>query len=55
MKHPVKPTRAQKQLMKAWGLNADNWHIERDTPKEMVVVHRFSGETKTIRKEDSGE
>lgn len=55
MKHPVKPTRAQKQLMKQWGLNAENWHIERDTPTEMVVVHRFSGQTKTIRKEGSEE
>lgn len=55
MKHPVKPTRAQKQLMKACGLNAENWHIERDTPTEMVVVHRYTGQTKTIRKEGSGE
>lgn len=52
MKHPVRPTRAQKQLMKRWGLIPENWHIERDTPCEMVVVHRITGQTKTIKKKE---
>lgn len=52
MKHPVRPTKAQKQFMKQWGLVPENWHIERDTPREMVVVHRVSGHTKTIKKKE---
>lgn len=52
MKHPVRPTRAQKQLMKQLGLVPENWHIERDTPREMVVVHRITGQTKTIKKKE---
>lgn len=38
-------------LLKSWGLVVDNWLIERDTPKETVVVHRISGQKKTIPKE----
>lgn len=52
MKHPVRPTKAQKQLMKQWGLVPENWHIVRDTPREMVVVHRITGQTKTIKKKE---
>lgn len=50
MKHTVRPTRAQKKLMREWGLVPENWLIERDTPREMVVVHRVSEQTKTIPK-----
>lgn len=55
MKHPVRPTKAQKQLMKQWGLVPENWHIERDTTREMVVVHRITGQTKTIEKKEEAE
>lgn len=50
MKHTVRQTMAQKKLMREWGLIPENWHIERDSPREMVVVHRVSGQTKTIKK-----
>lgn len=52
MKHTVRPTRAQKKLMRSWGLVPENWHIERDTPCETVVVHRIAGQTKTIKKKE---
>lgn len=51
MKHGTKPTREQRKLLKSCGLVVENWLIERDTPKETVVVHRLSGQRKTIPKE----
>ena len=50
MKHGKKPTVAQIKLLKAKHLNAENWLIERDTPDVMVIVHRFSDQTRTIHK-----
>ena len=55
MKHERKPTRAQKKLISASGLIAENWNVERDTPQEMVVVHRYSGKTRTIKKKEDEE
>ena len=55
MKHPVRPTRAQKKLLRAWGLIPENWLIERDTPDETVIVHRHSGQTRTILKKEDEE
>lgn len=52
MKHGKRPTVAQKKLMQQWGLNAADWLVVKDTPGEMVVVHRHSDKTtKTIPKE----
>ena len=50
MKHGTRPTVAQKKLLAARRLNVENWLIERDTPEVLVVVHRYSGQTRTIRK-----
>ena len=50
MKHGKRPTRAQKQLLKAWHNNPDNWLIVKDTPTEMVIVHRLSDKQRTIPK-----
>ena len=50
VKHGKKPTVAQIKLLKAKHLNAENWLIERDTPDVMVIVHRFSDQTRTIHK-----
>lgn len=55
MKHPVRPTRAQKKLLREWGLLPENWLVERDTPEEMVVVHRHSDKTRTIPKKEDEE
>lgn len=55
MKHGRRPTREQKKLLRKWGAVPENWLIERDTPREMVIVHRISGKTKTIPKGDSDE
>jgi hypothetical protein len=55
MKNGKKPTVKQRRLMCAWGLNAENWLVERDTPAEMVVVHRHSDKTRTIPKKEDEE
>ena len=52
MKKLRKPTREQRKLIQAWGLNPADWLVERDTPDEMALVHRFSDKTtKRILKE----
>lgn len=52
MKHGKKPTVAQRKLMQKWKLDPANWLVVKDTPSEMVLVHRhFDNKTKKIPKE----
>ncbi len=46
MKHGKRPTRAQKMMLRAMGLNYWNWLIVEDSPMRLVIVHRHSGKTK---------
>lgn len=48
MKHGVKPTRAQKILLRAWGLDPGDWLVVKDTSTEMEVVHRYSDKTRRV-------
>ncbi|MNC79487.1 hypothetical protein D3C75_1319770 [compost metagenome] len=50
MKKTKRPTRRQKTILKSLRLNPINWLVERDTPKEMIIVHRTSGNTKSIQR-----
>jgi hypothetical protein len=51
MKHGKKPTVAQRKLMQKWKLDPANWLVVKDTPNEMVLVHRHSDSTtRTIQK-----
>ena len=50
MKNGKKPTLAQKKLMTAWHLNYENWLVVKDTPTEMVIVHRATNRIKAIPK-----
>ena len=51
MKKLKNPTREQKKLMQSLKLNPADWMVERDTPTEMVLVHRYSDKTqRTIHK-----
>lgn len=50
MKNPKKPTRQQRKLMEQWKLNTENWLVVKDTPDEMTVVHRYSGQVRVIPK-----
>ena len=56
MKHGKKPTKAQKIILKEHRLNPDNWLIVKNTPEEMLVVHRYTVTARSIRikhKEDT--
>lgn len=51
MKSGKKPTREQRKFIQKMGLNAENWLVSKDTPEQMVLVHRYSDKTtKTIHK-----
>lgn len=52
MKQLKKPTREQMKLLMQKKLNPDDWMVERDTPEEMVLVHKhFNGTRIIIHKE----
>lgn len=52
MKQLKKPTRSQKILLQKKKLNPADWMIERDTPEQLVLVHRhFDRVKKIIHKE----
>ena len=50
MKHGTKPTVRQAKLLQAWKLKPEIWLVERETPEELVIVHRFANATRIIRK-----
>lgn len=45
MKHGKKPTVAQCNLIRQWNLDPISWLVVKDTPTEMVLVHRHSDST----------
>ena len=52
MKHGRKPTVKQCNMIRAAGLNVENWLVVKDTPELMDLVHRHSDRTRrTIHKE----
>lgn len=56
MKNGKNPTREQKKLICKWRLDPAVWLVVKDTPAEMVLVHRYSDKTTKIlpkRKEES--
>ena len=54
MKHGKKPTAAQRKLMQKRKMDPATWLVIKDTPTEMVVVHRCSDNTtKVIPKGDT--
>lgn len=50
MKQGKRPTKRQKIEIKANGLNAENWLVERDLPDVMVIINRHSGKFRAIRR-----
>lgn len=51
MKHGKNPTRRQKEYIASLRLNPDSWLVCKDTPDELVLEHKYSGNIKVIRKE----
>lgn len=50
MKHGKKPTVRQMKFLQERKLNAENWLVCKDTPKEMVIEHRHTGTLRTVYK-----
>ncbi|WP_213022497.1 DUF6906 family protein [Brevibacillus reuszeri] len=50
MKQGKRPNRRQREELKARNLNPANWLIERDSTTEFVLIHRFSGTKRTIKR-----
>jgi hypothetical protein len=48
MKQLKKPTRSQKILIQKKKLKPEDWMVERDTPDEMVLVHKHFNNTRRI-------
>lgn len=49
--HGKNPTREQRKLMDRWKLDTRKWLVVKDTPEEMVLIHRDSDKTtRTIPK-----
>lgn len=51
MKHGKNPTRRQREYIASLWLNPDNWLVCKDTPDELILEHKYSGNIKMIRKE----
>ncbi|WP_407673350.1 DUF6906 family protein [Paenibacillus silvisoli] len=49
-KQGKRPTRRQQQLISSYGLNPENWLVERDTPGELIVIHRNTNQQKAFPK-----
>lgn len=45
MKHGKKPTYEQRKLIEQWKLDPHDWFVVKDTPTEMLLVHRYSDKT----------
>lgn len=48
MKNGKKPTVAQCKLMQKWRLDPSVWLVVKDTPNEMLIVHRHSDKTTRV-------
>jgi hypothetical protein len=49
--HGKKPTREQRKFIQSFGLNVENWLVVKNTPTEMVLMHRHNDKTtKTLPK-----
>lgn len=53
MKQLRNPTREQRKLIQSKRMKPEDWMVERDTPTEMVLVHKhFNGTRRIIHKEE---
>lgn len=48
MKNGKKPTREQRKLLQKWKLDTYSWLVVKDTPTQMVLVHRHFDKTMKI-------
>ena len=55
MKNGKRPTKRQQEFVKAHGLIPGNWLVVKDTPDQMVLVHRHSEKTTRIIPKGGGQ
>jgi hypothetical protein len=41
LKNGKKPSWTQRKVIEYYGLDAHDWLVSKDTPTEMVLVHRY--------------
>ena len=49
MKNPKNLTRSMKIKLKELGLNPLNWQYIKNTPDGLMIVHKLSGNTRTVK------
>ena len=49
MKQGKRPTMAQKIRIKSYKLNPNEWMVSVDCTERFVIVHRVSGEVRTLK------
>ena len=50
MSRAIRPTLAQKKIMSKNNLLIDNWLVAKETDKELKLVSKATGRTRTIKK-----
>lgn len=51
MKQPKRPTRNQKQIIRAHMLIPDNWMIRQETEEELIIVYKHGKTVKRLKKD----
>ena len=51
MKQSKAPTRAQKILISSFRLQPGNWLVVSETKEELVIISKYTGRKKTLRKD----
>ncbi|HHV99985.1 MAG TPA: hypothetical protein GXX36_10535 [Clostridiaceae bacterium] len=54
MKHEKKLQRWMKDFLSERGLNPANWRYIKNTPEELVIIHKYSLKPRVIKKEREG-
>lgn len=44
-----RPTRRQKETIKKFRLNSDNWLVQKSPPGELHLIHRFTSSKRVIK------
>lgn len=50
MKRPRKATWSERKIIEAFGLDAHDWLVSKNTSTEMVLVHKHTDQIRTIPK-----
>ena len=49
MKHGLRPTRRQKQIIAARNLNPANWLVTKNLPDRLYLQHRLTGKERILK------